>query len=214
MEVVAHLDIEGRGAGGRSRQMSMPADQSDDDLAGLLRAFGIGADDVEANRAGRLGPRQLSALSRAASWRLLGAAVMVVAPAAVMLAAPAVVVLDRLPPGLDVLLHAVLDVLLGGLVLAGLGWAVLIVVGLRQARRDGVVGCLAGPVRIMLLFRQHRGWWLTVGGRSFRLPVPPDELDNGAPYRVYYLRTAHRIVAIEPTPEPTPRLRAVLPEAG
>jgi hypothetical protein len=66
----------------------------------------------------------------------------------------------------------------------------------------------------MLLFRLHRGWWLTVEGRSFRLPVPPDELDNGAAYRVYYERAAHRIVAVEPAPEYTPGLRAVLPEAG
>src|SRR5512138_2870606 len=115
----------------------MPADHSDDDRARLLRAFRIGADDVEANRAGRLGPRQLRALTRAASWRLLGAAVMVAAPAALMVAAPAVVGLVRLPPGLDVLLRVLLYVLLGGLALAGLGRALLIVGELRRARRDG-----------------------------------------------------------------------------
>lgn len=173
--------------------MTMPAERRRRQPA--LDGFGAGAADVEANEAGRLGPRQLARLDRTAGQRLMGASILVAGP-------PLLVMLTGLPGWLD------------ALALAGLGWGLTTIRGLIRARRDGIVGCLAGPVRVMLLFRHARGWWVTVEGRSFRLPVGPDELENGAPYRVYYLRAGHRIVAMTPAPELAPQPRTVLPRAG
>ena len=169
--------------------MNLPAHQPTPGTDELLTAFGIGPADLAANRAGRLGPVQLRRV-------LLGAA-----PGLVLAILLAVVPVFVLPFG-------VAFTILGAI------WAGLIVRSLLAARRDGTVACLSGTVSVMLLFRQHRGFWITIEGRSFRLPIPPDLLENGAPYRVFYRRSRHRIVAMEPAPELEPYLRAVLPEAG
>jgi hypothetical protein len=169
--------------------MNLPAQQPTPGRDELLTAFGIGPADLAANRAGRLGPVQMRRV-------LLGAA-----PGLALAIVLAVVPVFVLPFGF------VFTIL-------GVVWGAMIIRSLLAARRDGTVACLSGTVSVMLLFRQHRGFWITIEGRSFRLPIPPDLLENGAPYRVFYRRSRHRIVAMEPAADLGPRLRAVLPEAG
>jgi hypothetical protein len=170
--------------------MNAPAGQPSQDP--LLAAFRLGPDDLAANRAGRLGPRQLRRLNRSA--------------------------LPELALGVLLIVAALLAIrwgrwsLVAGVV--GLTWIASVIRRLVSARREGTVGCLTGPVQVMLLYRQNAGFWLTVEGRSFRLPVRPDDIDNGATYRVYYRRAVHRIVAMELVPHLSPGLESDLPEAG
>jgi hypothetical protein len=84
----------------------------------------------------------------------------------------------------------------GGLAVAGSGVGFYTVRGLLRAVRAGVVECLTGPVALTL--RRNNGWWLTVRGREFRLPVHFWHVVNGVYYRVYVAPAAKRIVAIEP----------------
>lgn len=152
-----------------------------EDLLGHLRLTG---EDLEANRAGTLSPRQARAIVQSGVQNLLGAVVIGLGLAAILY----FVANKPLVP--------IQWILAGGLTGAAL------LVGLydfnrtRRAAADARVETLVGPVRV---YAQRRsGWFLEVAGRSFRLPVQPWKLQNGAPYRVYFAPGANRIVALEP----------------
>ena len=154
----------------------------------LLTAFGIGPEDLAANRAGRLGPRQRRDLERRIVARA-GVTVVAIAP---------LLVLAYIGP----LWTKVAVVAL--VMLVAVAVVVRVEQQIRAARQPGVVACLSGAVTPALLFRQNAGWWLTVQGRSFRAPIDVTHIDEETGYQVYYLPAAHRIVAIEPlekTPE-------------
>ena len=63
------------------------------------------------------------------------------------------------------------------------------------ATQAGVTYTLAGPITLRL--RRNNGWWLTVQGETFRLPVQYWHVNNGTPYLVYVAPAARRIVAME-----------------
>jgi hypothetical protein len=148
----------------------------------ILKAFGIEAEDVGANRNGVLTARQVKALRRYA-WSNVSAALVLVA---LLLAA----------------LYFVADKPLQWIqyTLAGLCVAALAAIcayafrGARASKRAGVVQCLAGPVTV----KREEGYFLTVQDRSFRVPPELIHLDTATPYRVYIAPAAKRIVAIEP----------------
>jgi hypothetical protein len=150
----------------------------------LLRVFGIGAEDLAANRAGRLGARQVERLRRSVWWNVGGVAVIVAGLVAVL-----AFVASR---PLVWFQYAIVGALALAVVAAGYVW----IRGTLRAVRAGIVECLAGPVHITL--RGRTGMWLSVEGRSFQLPVRFWHVGNDLRYRVYVAPAAKRIVAMEP----------------
>jgi hypothetical protein len=150
----------------------------------LLRVFHIGPEDLDANRAGVLGARQVRRMRRGVWWNIAGAGLIVCGLLAV----------------LYLVAHRPLiwfQYLLGGLLAAaGVALGLVAVRRLRAAVRAGVVECFAGPVRLTL--RGRTGTWLTVQDRSFALPVRFWHVGAGRTYRVYVAPAAKRIVAMEP----------------
>ena len=67
---------------------------------------------------------------------------------------------------------------------------------LRRSVAEGVVERHAGPVAINR--RERPGFFIAVNGTSFRLPVLPTALHNGAPYVLSVMPVAKRIIAMEP----------------
>jgi hypothetical protein len=148
----------------------------------LLKAFGVGPEDLAANRSGRLGPHQRRTLERQVVVRTATAVAALTVPLALALLGP--------------LWTRVAGVAL--VTLVALGLVVRAERLLNAARQPGVVSQLSGPVTPMLLHRENAGWWLSVQGRWFRSPVDVTLFDDDTVYRVYYLRSAHRVVAVEP----------------
>jgi hypothetical protein len=150
----------------------------------LLRAFRIEVADLEANRVGRLGATQQRNLLRSGIWGIAGALLIGLLIGALLYA----VATKPLAP-------------IQWIVAIGL-FAVVLIVGIRYLRQtraavaDGRVECLVGPVRVGS--RGRAGWYLTVAGQSFRLPVRPWNVQQGATYRVYIAPHTGSIVAIEP----------------
>lgn len=157
----------------------------------LLRVFKNSEQDIDANRIGQLGEGQSRRLQRSATGALIAMSVMIA-----------------------VLFTVV--ILIGGhhpqswrwiiVILAAAGFAAIGInqhKGLRRAVRDGTVECLEGQVRIRS--RARNGWWLTIEGREFRLPVQVWLLGADAEYRVYIATAAKRIVGME-TPGAPPDL--------
>jgi len=149
----------------------------------LLRAFRIGPEDLHANRMNRLGARQVQRMRRGVWWNLAGVVLLQAGLIAIFL------LVARRP------FVWFQYALVGALVvaLAVLGYAVIR--GLRRAIEAGVVRCCAGPVRVT---SGGRGWWLTVQGQRYRLPVAFWRVGRGRPYRVYVAPAAKLIVAMEP----------------
>ncbi len=152
-----------------------------DDLA---RALGITADDLDANRAGALGPRQRRQLV-ASGWRSVGAALL----AGAALAAILLWVANK--P-----LNAAQVTTASLLFLAALAAGLFDLRRTRGAAADGRVECTAGPVAVVS--RGSNGWFLEVAGRAFRMPVRPWHVRNGAAYRVYVSARGNRVVGMEP----------------
>jgi len=150
----------------------------------LLRTFKNGPEDIDANRAGRLGPAQIRRMRRGA----VNAVLIMVLAAAVLIAIILLLGATPIAPwrwGLIV-------------VVAGAGIAVGVYQGcrLRSAVTAGVVECHSGPVRVAM--RGRTGWWLTIGGHSYHLPVRFWHVGSGGEYRVYIAPAAELIVAMEP----------------
>lgn len=150
----------------------------------LLRVFHAGLDDLEANRAGRLGTGQARRLIRSGNVNLLAAGGVGVGLAAILYGVAT-------KP-----LHPIQWILSAGL------FAATLIVGIRYARQtraavaDGRVECLTGPAQVRM--RGKAGFYLTVAGRSFKLPVRPWHVQNDAQYRVYVAPGPSVIVAMEP----------------
>ena len=150
----------------------------------LLKVFDIGPEDIEACRAGRLGPGQARRLRRSGLADIVGALALGLGLAAILL----FIVHKPLKPAQWIT----------SLVL----FALLLAVGLNHSRKmaraiaDGRVECLTGEVDVRS--RGKNGFWLTVSGRSFRLPVRPWNVSSGERYRVYISILADQIVGMEP----------------
>jgi hypothetical protein len=150
----------------------------------LLKAFHIGPEDLDANHAGKLGTRQAARLIRSGRNDVLAALVVGALLSAILYGVAA----KPLKP--------VQWVLAGVLFLAALATGILHARRTRAAAADGRVECLAGPVGVES--RGQQGWWLTVAGREFRLPVRPWNVKNERAYRVYVAPRVNLIVGMEP----------------
>lgn len=150
----------------------------------LLIVFHIGPEDLAANRAGRLGPSQITRLRRSVWWNIAGALLLV----AVLLLILGFVA-HRPFNWIQYVLAVVLTV-------AALALGFFVARGLRRAVAAGVVERLTGPVSVTM--RGRAGMWLAVQGRSFPLPVRFWHVGSGLPYHVYVAPAAKRIVAMEP----------------
>ena len=159
--------------------MNAPADPRAD----LLKAFGLGPEDLEANRAGRLSALQAKQLAASGTRNLIGALFGGVVLAAIL----AFVVNKPLKPA--------------QWITALILFLALLAVGLHDFRKTRAAAGLGveefrGPVGVES--RGKDGFWLTVAGREFRMPVRPWHVQNGAGYRVYFSARANRVVAMEP----------------
>jgi hypothetical protein len=149
----------------------------------LMIVFHIGPEDLAANRAGRLGQRQIHRMRRGVLTNLALALLLVVA--------------------LLLILYFVAErpfawiqyVLAGLLVFGALAVGFFAARGLRRAVAAGVVECLTGPVKVTM--RGRSGMWLAVQDRSFHLPVRFWHVGSGVAYRVYVAPAAKLIVAME-----------------
>jgi hypothetical protein len=154
------------------------------DTHSLLAALGIDEADIEANRAGRLGPRQAKELRRSGARNLAAAFV-----GGAVLAAILFFVANR-------------PLVPAQYITAGLLFAALLAVGVydfvrtRRAASVGRVSVLSGPITV--ISRGTQGWHLRVADQEFRMPVRPWNLEPGAPYHVYFVDGGRRIVGMEP----------------
>ena len=150
----------------------------------LLQLMRLSQEDLEAKRAGLLSQLQARSIVHSGLRNLLGALVIGLALAAMLYA----VASKPLAP-------------IQWLLAAALAAAALIVgyVDYHRTRltaADGRVECLRGAVRVHR--RGRAGWYLTIAGRSFKLPVHVWQMHNDALYRVYVAPKANRIVSLEP----------------
>jgi hypothetical protein len=153
-------------------------------LQSALDAFHITDEDLIANRYGRFSPVQARRMLRSGTWNLIGAAF----GAAVL----ALLVLAVANKPLKPVQWILSGLLAGGILLTG----IVVNSKLRRSVSEGVVERHAGPVTIN---RQGKaGFFIAVNGVSFRLPVQPSALLNGAPYVLYVMPAAKRIIAMEP----------------
>jgi hypothetical protein len=158
--------------------------QPEDHRSELLRAFRVGDEDIEANRMGALGRRQAQRLVRSGYLNLFMAAALAAAVLVILFA-----VAERPFKPVQVILAV-------GLVAALLTLGVVMLLRSSAAAAAGQVDCFAGPVFAHMQGRA--GWYLTVADQSFKLPVQYWHVQNEAPYRVYVVPRAKRIVAMEP----------------
>ena len=155
--------------------------------AELLRAFRIQPEDLDANHAGRLGPAQGRGLLRSGSANLAGAFLIGVLLAAILYGVAA----KPLAP-----IQWILGILL---------FVIVLIVGIRYflqtraAVSEGRVESLVGQVHVHS--RGRAGWYLSIGGQSFHLPIRPWHIQQGAPYRVYFVPSTRTIVAMAPYPD-------------
>lgn len=150
----------------------------------LLRAFKISEGDLDANRAGRLGPAQIRRMRRGIGTNLLGGVVLAGGLVAILY----FVASHPLKP--------VQWILGGGLTIACLALGAVTARNLVRAIRAGVVERVSGPVTVNM--RGRAGWYLNVEGRSFRLPVRFWHVGRGVTYDVYIAPAAKLIVAMDP----------------
>ncbi len=150
----------------------------------LLKGFHIKLEDLEANRKGKLSRRQVFLMVRGGVANLLGGFLI-----GLVLAGILVWVADK--P-----LRPIQWILALGLFLAAMSVGVRDLLRTGWAAADPRVACLKGTVRT------HRagsaGWYLSVAGRSLKIPVRFWTFEDDVPYRVYVAVHAGRIVAIEP----------------
>ena len=150
----------------------------------LLRVFKNTPSDLDANRLGQLGPGQLRRLRRSAANSLL----IMVAVVAALIVIVLLVGTRPIAPWRWVLVAVV--------ALGGLAVGVQRSRELRRALREHTVEALTGQVKVRMQGRS--GWWLTVAGQSFHLPVRFWHVGPDLDYRVYVAPAAKLIVAMEP----------------
>jgi hypothetical protein len=150
----------------------------------LMKALGIGAEDLEANRTGALGARQAARLIRSGRNDVVAALIIGALLAAILYGVAA----KPLKP--------VQWILASVLFLAALATGLVYARRTRAAAADNRVECLIGPVRVES--RGQSGWYLVVAGREFRLPVRPWHVKNDQPYRLYVAPRVNLIVGMEP----------------
>ena len=163
----------------------------------LLRVFKNTPADLDANHLGQLGPGQVRRLRR-------GAASSVLIMAAVVAGLILIVLVVGTRPIAAWRWGLVAVVALGGLALG-----VQRSRELRRALQARTVAGLTGPVRVRMQGRG--GWWLTVAGQSFHLPVRFWHVGPDLPYRVYVAPAARLIVAMEPADAIEPAVAAGSP---
>ncbi len=157
--------------------MSSPQDD-------LLRAFRISIEDLEANRRGQLGATQRRKLLNGGNWNVVLAFVLILVLAAILYGVAA----KPLAP-----IQWILCVILSVIILAvGTQYFRQTRAAVAQGRVEQLVG------QVHKHSHGNRGWFLTVAGHSFRLPVVPWHIQQDATYRVYYEPQLHVIVAMEP----------------
>lgn len=150
----------------------------------LLTAFDVSADELRANRAGRLGDRQARGVRSVAWGRVLNSGILVGALIGI------VYISSNGTPELSQ------HIVAGVLALMGIFVAYRTMRLPFAASRAGVVECLTGPVAAQ---KRGRGEWkLTVAGRTLRLFIDPATLSGSAPYRVYVAPAVGQVVAMEP----------------
>ena len=149
----------------------------------LLQAFRISAEDLEANRRGRLGMIQRR--------KLLWSGTVSIATASLfgcLLFGIWYGVAER--P-----LAPVQWILASGLL------ALLLFIGIRyfqQTRADVAedrVECVRGVIQVS---RRSKAFYANIAGRSFRLPIFPRHLRAGMEYYVYIVPRTESVVALEP----------------
>ena len=150
----------------------------------LLRAFGIGPEDLELNRTGRLGQAQMRNLRRSGYANIASSLVIGAGLAAILYW----IATKPLAP--------VQWILATLLFVGALAAGVVHFRRTRAAAAEGAVQCLTGPVQVRS--RGRAGWFLSVEARSFRLPVRPWHIQNDARYRVYIVPRTNGIVGMEP----------------
>ena len=153
-------------------------------LDDLLRAFHISAQDLEANRLGRLGAAQQRNLLRSGNWNVTGAVLICLLLGAILYG----VASRPLVP-----IQWILAVAMG---IAVLATGFVYFRRTRAAVAEDRVECLVGPVRVGS--RGRSGSYLSVSGQVFPLPVRLSYIQQGAAYRVYIAPSTRSIVAIEP----------------
>jgi hypothetical protein len=150
----------------------------------LLKAFRIGPEDLAANRLGQLGPAQKRSLLNAGMGNIIGALFIGLFLALILYG----VANKPLVPAQWI----TASVLFLAALAAGVGYYFQT----RQAVKAGRVESLTGPITVRS--RGRSGWFLTVAGQSFRLPVRPWQVQPETVYRVYFVSKMRQIVAIEP----------------
>ena len=150
----------------------------------LMKVFKLQPEDLDANHAGRLSPRQADHLRASGRNNLLASFAI-----AFVLGAILIFVAHR--P-----LKPVQPIVAGVIFLAGMAAGIYDFRRCRAAADAGIVETLTGPIQIRS--RGKQGMHLRVQNRSFSLPIHFWHLQNGATYRVYVSPRANRIVAIEP----------------
>jgi hypothetical protein len=150
----------------------------------LLKAFGLEMDDLVANRAGKLSPRQVAILRRRGYMNFVGAAIVCIGLGLIL----AFVAQKPLAP-----VQFILCGIFGGAMVA---LALYQFRKLQRAIELGAVERLTGPVRV---WRQRKsGYRLRVEGRDLRLPITFWNITDGAPYHVYVTPQTDLLMAIEP----------------
>jgi hypothetical protein len=152
-----------------------------------MTAFHLTEEDLAANRTGRLSSLQSQRMLRSGMWNVVGA----VAGAVVL----ALIVLAVAHKPLKPVQWIISIVLAGALIVTG----VVMNARLRRSVAEGVVERHAGSISVVR--RGKAGFFITVNGASFRLPVQPMTVRNGAPYALYVMPAAKRIIAMEPLDE-------------
>jgi hypothetical protein len=147
----------------------------------LLRAFRIGPEDIEANRAGRLGAGQIRRLRRNIWINTLAVSPLI----------GAVVLGAVLLPRRGSLQYIVFALVIGLFVLMLWSW----IRGIRRSLRAGIVECLTGPATVT---SSRGGSFLTVRDKRLRLWTPYWHVGRGLTYRVYFVPAATMVVAMEP----------------
>jgi len=149
----------------------------------LLRAFRIGAEDIEANRLGRLGTTQQRHMLSSGNWNMAGAFFIGCLLSAILYG----VATKPLVP-----IQWTLCILL---------FASVLIVSIRYFRQTRIavaedrVECLIG--QIQLSSRGYAGWYLTVAGQSFRLPIRPWQIQRNTVYCVYIVPRTQSLVAMD-----------------
>lgn len=149
----------------------------------LLQAFRISVEDLEANRAGKLGVTQQRTLLRSGTLNVVAAFLLGGLLVAILYA-----VAERPLAPVQWILGAVLV-------------AALLVIGIRYfvqtrtAVTKAQVECVRGPVRVS---RRSRAFYANIADRSFRLPIFPRFVHANMEYRVYIVPETESVVAMEP----------------